>query len=104
MVPSVVWLQVLSAQNQHFGWFPSLFMDPSVVWLQCVVCSKSIFWVVPLTFHGSLCCLAPKCFPLKIDILGDLCPLFMVPSVAWLQSNSFLFCGYQCCKVLGYGK
>ena len=67
MVPSVVWFQcvfrskpiffslfmvlcvvsfpvlfgsnMFSTQNQHFGWFPSLFMVPSVVWLQIALCS-----------------------------------------------------------------
>ena len=57
--------KVLSTQNQHFGCFPSLVMVPSVVWLQRVFHSKSTVWVVPFTFHGSLCCL--------------------VPSVVWLQ-------------------
>ena len=38
--------EVLSAQNEHFGWFLSHFMVPSVVGLQ-------------------------HCFPLKIVILGD---------------------------------
>ena len=88
---------MLSAQNQQFGSFPSLVMFPSVVWLlcafffllkmniqsgsthflwfpllfwrQCVSHSKSIFWVVPFTLHGSLCCLVPMGFPLKINII-----------------------------------
>ena len=59
--------RVLCAQNQHFGWFTSLFMVPSVVWLQGALCSKSTFWVGSFTFHGSHCCLAPTCFPLKIQ-------------------------------------
>ena len=64
MVPSIVWHQrvihlkltfwvvpflsftvlfgskVLSAQNHHFGWFPSLVIVSSVVWLLSAFCSK----------------------------------------------------------------
>ena len=80
---------MLSAQNQHFGWFHSLFMVSSAVlfgfnvfstqnstlkvvnvWFQSASCSKAMFWVVPFTCHGSQYCLAPKCFQLKINILG----------------------------------
>ena len=64
-----------------FGWFLSLYIVPSVVWLQCVFCSKPIFfhfsWFFVL-FH-SQCCLAPICFPLKINILGG------SPHFLWFQ-------------------
>ena len=46
----LLWFPVLfgsngfSTQNQHFWWFPSLFMVPSVVWLQSALCS--ICWTV----------------------------------------------------------
>ena len=139
--------KVLSAQNQHFGWFPSLVVVPSVVWLLSAFCSKmnilggslhfygsqlllfvsnifSIqnqhFWAVPFTFYGSQCCLAPMCFLLKpifFSLFMVLCvvlfpvlfgsnmfsshnqhfecsppPLFVVPSVVWLQITLCLPC------------
>ena len=110
LVPVLFGSILFSAQNQNFGWFPSLVMIPSVVWLQSTSYSKSTFSVVPITCHGSQCCLAPKCFLLKIIILGGSLRLswfpvlfsskvlsaqnqhfgwfpsfFMVPSVVWLQ-------------------
>ena len=144
MVPSVVWLisalcsksifsvvpftcysshllvSASCSQNEHFGWFPLLFMVPSVVWLQNVFQSKVIFWVVQFTFYGSQCCLAPMCFRSKLiffSLFMVLCvvwfpvsfssnmfstqnqhfrwfpSLFVVPSVVWLQSALCSPCG-----------
>ena len=67
MVPSVVWLQSASCSKSTFWVVPSLIMVPSLVWLQSAFYSKSAFWVVPFTFYGSQWCLAPTCFPLKIQ-------------------------------------
>ena len=79
LVPVLFGSILFSAQNQNFGWFPSLVMIPSVVWLHSASCSKSTFWVVPINCHGSQCCLAPKCFLLKINILGGSLFLSLFP-------------------------
>ena len=65
-------------------------MVSSFVCLSCVFSSKSIFWVVYFTFHGSLCCLVPVLFGFHIfwtqnQHFGWFPLLVMVPSVVWLQ-------------------
>ena len=70
-------------------------------------------WVVPFTCYGSQCCLAPKCFLLKMNILGCSLNLFMYLSVVFgsimffflTQNQHFgwfpsLFYGSQCCVAL----
>ena len=109
-------------QNYHFGWFPSLVTVSSVVWLpsafcskmnilrssfhllwfpvlfwlQCVFHSKSTFLVVPFTFHGSKCCLAPKCSLLNLFELLNLncCLLF---GQYWTWNRNFESFGRQKC-------
>ena len=107
LVSSVVWLHIVFCSELKFWLSPSPVMVPSVAWLQSASCSKSTFWVVSFTCHDSQCCLAPKCFLLKINILGGL--LFMVSFAVWLQcvfhskfhilGGSLHIYGSQCCLV-----
>ena len=82
-------------------------MVPSVVFLQSTLCSKTSFWVIPFTCCGSQCCLAPKCFLLKMNILGGSLhflwfPILFGSNIFSIQNQHFwvvpfTLYGSQCC-------
>ena len=87
MVSSVVWFKYIFHSKStflggslHFLWFPVLFGSSFFFLLKtnifftfhgslcCFI--PSVVWVVPFIFYDFQCCLAPICFPLKINTLG----------------------------------